>query len=182
MHQHDWAARLRHHLQRAIVPQKRGDIVDDRRPCRQRRLHHASLARIDRNERSAAREAFDHRHDTRDLIAFPHRRGPGPGRFAADVDQRGTGLRHRHTRTGGGGRIVMHRTAVRKTVGRHVEDARDQRLVKAQRPLAQHQRRARRGDRGVERGSALVAQQRAKLGHGHGAPPPVLDHFISGEP
>ena len=182
VHQHDRAADLRHHLQRAIIPQQGRDVVNDRRPRRQRGLHHRGLARVDRDERAAAREPFDHGDDAANLVAFPHGGGTRPRRFAADIDQRCTGRRQHHAGTGGRSRIVVQRAAVGEAVGRDVEDARDARLVEAQRALAQHQRCARRGDRGVELGRALVREQRVEIGDRDGAAAIVLDHFIGGEP
>ena len=182
VHQHDRAARLRHHFERAIVPQQGRDIVDDCRARAQRRLHHRGLARVDRDERAAAREPFDHGEDAANLVAFPHGGGTRPRRFAADIDHRRPRRRKRDPGTRGRRRIVVQRAAVGETVGRDVEDARDARLIEAQRAFAQHQWRARRCDRGVQPGRALVGQQRIEIGDRDGATAVVLDHFIGREP
>ena len=75
-------------LGRAVVIGQRGDIVDHPRAGLQRCRHDVSLARVGRNRGSARRELADDGRDARDLVAFPHRFGARPRRFAADVDDR----------------------------------------------------------------------------------------------
>src|SRR5690606_8687791 len=66
----------------------------------------------------------------------------------AYIDDRRTGLEHGRGVCVGLLRIVEELAAIGKAVGRHVEDAHDLRLVEADGPLSQLQRRMRRGETG----------------------------------
>ena len=88
VHQHDRHRRGRDHAGRAVVVGQRRDVVDHSRAGLDRRRHDVGLARVDRHRRSAARKLADHRRDPLDLVAFPDDACAGPGRFAADVDDR----------------------------------------------------------------------------------------------
>ena len=120
----------RSHLGRALVEGQRRDVVDHPRPGLERCRHDVGLARVDRHRRAARGKLADDRHHPLDLIAFPHRCGARPGRFAADVDDRRALGRHVRARFGGGRRIGKV-PAVGKAVGRDVDDAHHLRLVEA---------------------------------------------------
>ena len=130
-----------------IVPQRR-DVVDQVCSRGERRLHHLGPARVDADRRAHRRAVLDRGNRTLDLVAFPHRGRAGPGAFPADVDNRRPGLVHRRGVRPGFLGIVEELAAVGEAVGRDVENAHDLRLVEPDRPLAQLQRRVRRGESG----------------------------------
>ena len=58
-------------------------------------LHHRRIARVDRDRhRQRSAEGLDHGDHPAQLFLQRNRRGPGPGRFTADVDNRGTRCDH----------------------------------------------------------------------------------------
>ena len=102
----------------------------------QRGLHHRGPARVGADCRTRPGQPLDRRDHAFQLVALPHRGRAGAGAFTADIDDRRAGLEH------GGGMgigdlgIVHELAAVRKTVGRDVEDAHHLRLVEPDGPRA----------------------------------------------
>src|SRR3546814_6181390 len=68
VHEDDGAARTHHQIERAIVPEERGDIVDEVRAGGERGVHHARLAGVDRDRRARGAQALDDGDDAVDLI------------------------------------------------------------------------------------------------------------------
>ena len=115
---------------------ERGDVVHERSAGGDRAAHHGGLPRIDRDgNRKRGGEALDHRQDAPQFLVLVDRRGAGPGRLAADVDDRRAvrghafGLRERR-------RQVEKTAAVGKRVGRDVQDAHDHGCVEVEREAA----------------------------------------------
>ena len=156
MHQHHRHARRGDHFGRARIVGQRRHVVDQPRAGPERRRHHVRLARVDRHRRAAAGELADDRHDALDLVAFPHRLRAGPGRFAADIDDRRAFARPCRAPASAAAAASAKLPAVGEAVGRRVEDAHHLRLVEPDGALAQLQRRPRRGQRLPLRGHVVV--------------------------
>ena len=98
LHVHDdqrraFFGRQREHLR---IAASAGDVVDDGRARIERRAGHIGLGSVDRKTdlgRFAA-SCLDHGKHAFHLLVSRNRLRPGPGRFAADVDDVGAVLRH----------------------------------------------------------------------------------------
>ncbi len=99
-----------------------GDIVDQRGACGRRRGHGSWIAGVDRHRMAGRRETANHRQYTVLFLRRGGRFGAGPGRFAADVDDRRAGAGHR---PGMGDCCIRGAecAAVGKTIRRHIDDA-----------------------------------------------------------
>src|SRR5690606_10467918 len=83
MHQNDRHAARSSKIQAAGVVAQGGNVVDQMSPACQRGFHYSWPARVDA-DRGAHRDAMlDRRYDTRDLVAFPDRRGARAGALAS---------------------------------------------------------------------------------------------------
>ena len=183
VHQDDGAGRLGHHLQRAVVPQQRGDIVDDARAGGERGFHHGSFPRVDRHQRAAACQPLDDGGGAGDLVAFPDGGGTGTGGLAAQVDDGRAQRRHCHAAIGGGGRIADMLAAIGEAVRRDVQDRSDLRLVEAQRARPHDPGAAGGGEGGVERlGAGGAAQFLREPCDGYDAAIGAFADLIGGEP
>ncbi len=124
MHQAQPGMALRDSLDRPRLAEA-PDIVDQVGAGIERGAHHVRLVGVDRQRPAAFAQRLDDRHHPIQLLLPPERRGPGPARLAADVDEVGPfgnqllGVAQRGIAGG------MPAT-VGKRIGRDVEDAHDQ--------------------------------------------------------
>jgi len=104
------------------IAAQRGDVVDDRRSRDQRATRDLGFGRVHRDgRRDLAAQGGHDGDDARRLLVDRRRIGPGPRRFAADVDDRGTVRGHglALTESGFG---MDEKATVRERVRGHVED------------------------------------------------------------
>ncbi len=181
VHQDHRNARRRDDPGRAIVMGQSGNVIDHPRSRHQRGLDHRGFARVDGHRRAARGELLDDRQDALDLVAFPHIVSAGPGRFAADVDQRRPCRRH-HGAGLGGGAGVGELAAIGETVGRGVDNAHNLRLVEPDCATAQLKRWTRGNDPGPCAGHGLVEAGLDALDGDKLARTVAVDQFDRGEP
>jgi hypothetical protein len=128
VHQHERGSRPGAEIGERRIAQP-GDVVDDRRAGRDRRLGHRRLVRVHRDERAElARRALDHRHHPRRLDLGRHRRTPADRRLPTHVDQIRSG-REQLGRPRHAGLDAGWRTAVGEGVRRRVHHAHQQRSL-----------------------------------------------------
>ena len=144
---------------RRIVRQRR-HVVDDARRRRRARRAITAAWRVSietRSPRSAQRR--DHRQDARAAPRRRDRRGAGPRRFAADVDDVGARLASARGHAAIAASGVEEVAAVGEAVGRHVDHAHE---------------RGRSGEAGEgRRGAVSRARSSSRDGHRRPAAPPI---------
>jgi hypothetical protein len=127
VHEAHVAAALGDERRHLRVAAQRGDVVDERRARVDRRRRDRGLRRVDRQPRAGAGQALEHRQHAAQLLGLAHGLGAGPGRLAADVEDRGA-LRDERVAVGDRGGRVQPLAAVGERVGRDVDDAHHDRL------------------------------------------------------
>ena len=145
VHQHQAGARRRADVRQRELPQP-GDVVDELRAGRDRRLRDRRLVGVDGDDHvELARDPLDHGHHARGLLVGGHRRTAAERRLAADVDdpraRRDQLARPRDARLD-----VGQLAGVGERVRRGVDDAHQQRRARERDPRPAHAQRACRSD------------------------------------
>jgi hypothetical protein len=144
VHQHDGGASLGDHGAERRVELEAADVVDEGRAACDSLTRNGRLVGVDADDRAGRREPLDDRQHAPQLLVVVQRVRAGARGLAADVQDVGAILDHPQAVVHGPFGIVAEAT-VRKRVGRHVDDAHDQRArAELERPAA------RQGDRVVE--------------------------------
>ena len=90
VHDDDGRGRIRDGVRHSGIAPEPPDVVDDRGAEPGRLARHRRLAGVDRDRGvDLAPERLENRNNAPKLLFFGHRRMPGPGRFAANVHDRG---------------------------------------------------------------------------------------------
>ena len=126
VHQTEIRAALCHDGGQPDVSPQRRDVVDELGTELDRPTGNLALGRVDRDGNAV--ELLENRNDPAKLLVDRNPCGAGPRGLAADVHDRGPFLEHPARGCNRGVRVEVH-TAVRKAVGRHVDDPHHRRAL-----------------------------------------------------